>query len=128
VTVAETLLVFAGIPLAIIAVLALLVFWPRGRKRARYKSGQPWPHEPVWYEPHPEGPAGGHGDGGHGGFGAGVPGAGTLAVGSSVYGEPTDGGSGHTGHGQASHGATAIAAAAPPRGTGGPLGGARGTW
>ena len=60
-TVAETLLVFAGIPLAIIAVLALLIFVPGGRKRVRYKSGQPWEHEPVWYEPHPDGVAAGHG-------------------------------------------------------------------
>ncbi|UOY03390.1 aa3-type cytochrome oxidase subunit CtaJ [Blastococcus sp. PRF04-17] len=123
-TVAETLLVFAGAPLAIIAVLALIIYWPRGRKRARYKSGQPWEHEPVWYEPHPEGPAGGHGVGG--GYGAGVPGAGTQAIGSSVYGEPTDGGHGRPG--QASHGATTAGVSAPPRGTGGPLGGARGTW
>ena len=60
-TVAETILVFAGIPLAIIAVLALLIFVPGGRKRARYKSGQPWEHAPIWYEPHPDGPAAGHG-------------------------------------------------------------------
>ena len=122
-TVAEPLLVFAGAPLAIIALLALLIFWPRGRKRARYKSGQPWEHAPVWYEPHPEGPAGDHGGGG---YGAGVPGAGTLAVGSSLYGEPTDGG--HGSGGSASHGATSVTASAAPRGTGGPLGGARGTW
>ena len=56
--VAETILVFAGIPLAIIAVMALLIFVPGGRKRPRYKSGQPWEHEPIWYEPHPDGPAG----------------------------------------------------------------------
>jgi hypothetical protein len=61
VTVAETLLVFAGIPLAIIAVLALLIFVPGGRKRVRYKSGQPWEHAPIWYEPHPDGVAAGHG-------------------------------------------------------------------
>ena len=54
-TVVETILVFAGIPLAIIAVLALLIFVPGGRKRARYKSGQPWEHAPIWYEPHPDG-------------------------------------------------------------------------
>jgi hypothetical protein len=60
VNVAETILVFAGIPLAIIAVMALLIFVPGGRKRTRYKSGQPWDHEPIWYEPHPDGP-GGHG-------------------------------------------------------------------
>ena len=29
------------------------------------KPGQPWDHAPVWYEPHPDGPAhgGSHGDG-----------------------------------------------------------------
>ena len=117
--VAETLLVFVGAPLAVVVVLALLIFLPGGRKRSRYKSGQPWPHEPVWSEPHPEGPAGGHGGGG---YGAGVPGQGTLAVGSSVYGEPTDG----AGHG--SHGATAIGGAPAPRASAGPRGGARGTW
>ncbi len=26
---------------------------PGGRKRPRYKPGQPWEHAPVWYEPHP---------------------------------------------------------------------------
>ncbi len=108
--VAETLLVFVGVPLAIVVVLALLIFLPGGRKRPRYKSGQPWPHEPVWYEPHPEGPAGEHGGQ-------------TKAIGSSVYGEPTDG----HGHGHGSHGATAIGGAAAPRPPAGPLGGARGT-
>jgi hypothetical protein len=58
VTVAETILVFAGVPLAIVVLLALLIFLPGGRKRTRYKSGQPWEHEPIWYEPHPDGPAG----------------------------------------------------------------------
>ena len=84
--VAETLLVFAGIPLAIIAVMALLIFVPGGRKRPRYKSGQPWEHAPIWYEPHPDGPAG------------------------------------HVSH-------AALEAGNPGHAsTGGPLGGARGTW
>jgi hypothetical protein len=61
VTVVETILVFAGIPLLIVAVLALLIFVPGGRKRTRYKSGQPWEHAPIWYEPHPDGTADGHG-------------------------------------------------------------------
>jgi hypothetical protein len=61
VNVAETILVFVGAPLAVVVLLALLIFLPRGRKRSRYKSGQPWEHEPVWYEPHPDGPAGHHG-------------------------------------------------------------------
>jgi hypothetical protein len=85
VNVAETILVFVGIPLAVVVVLALLTFLPGGRKRPRYKSGQPWNHAPVWYEPHPE-----HGpDAGHGSHHA-------LQAGSAT--------------------------------TGGPLGGARGTW
>jgi hypothetical protein len=112
VNVAETVLVFVGAPLAIIVVLALLIFLPGARnKRPRYKPGQPWEHAPVWYEPHPEhGPAAGHGE--------------TLAIGSSVYGEP------HGGDGAAPHGTTAIAgsATAPRPVSAGPLGGARGTW
>ena len=75
--VAETILVYAAIPLAIIAVMALLIiavmaaliFLPGGRKRPRYKSGQPWEHAPVWYEPHPDGAAG---HGGHAALEAGA--------------------------------------------------------
>ena len=60
-TVAETILVFAGIPLAIIAVLAMLTLRPaKGQRRMRYKPGQPWEHAPVWYEPHPDGLGIGH--------------------------------------------------------------------
>ena len=119
-TVAETLLVFMGAPLAVVVLLALLIFVPAGRaKRPRYKPGQPWEHEPVWYEPHPEhGPAAGHGE--------------TLAIGSSVYGEPqSQDGRSHGGaatHGS-THGATAIGSSADAhRAAAGPLGGARGTW
>ena len=85
VTVAETLLVYVVAPLAVIVVLALLTLVPGRRKKLRYKPGQPWEHEPVWFEPHP----------------------GALQAG---------------GHGS-SH---AIEAGATT--TGGPLGGARGTW
>lgn len=90
VSVAETILVFAGAPLAVIAVLAVLTLRPgKGQKRLRYKPGQPWDHAPLWYEPHPEHtPAAGHGDG---------------------------------------HDREAITAAPRPV-SGGPLGGARGTW
>jgi hypothetical protein len=115
VNVAETILVFAGAPLAIIAVMALLIFLPAARsKRPRYKPGQPWEHAPVWYEPHPDhAPAAGHGE--------------TLAIGSSVYGERH--GDDAAGHGSTSHGATAIGGpAAPAPVPAGPLGGARGTW
>ena len=117
-TVVETILVFAGAPLAIVALLALLIYLPGGRKRSRYKSGQPWEHAPIWYEPHPDGPAGGHGGGE------------TKAIGSSVYGEFTD--DGHRslgGHGSPGAGAGAVGATSAPRPvTAGPLGGARGTW
>jgi hypothetical protein len=61
VNVAETILVFVGAPLAVVVLLALLIFLPGGRRRSRYKPGQPWEHAPVWYEPHPENsPAAGH--------------------------------------------------------------------
>jgi hypothetical protein len=109
VNVAETLLVFAGAPLAIIAVMALLIFVPAGRnRRPRYKPGQPWEHAPVWFEPHPEHePQAGHGE--------------TLAIGSSLYGDPhgPDGAIA----GSDSHGATTARVV-----DAGPLGGARGTW
>jgi hypothetical protein len=62
VTVAETILVFAGIPLVIIAILAALTLRPaKGQKRLRYKPGQSWDYAPIWYEPHPDGLGPGHG-------------------------------------------------------------------
>jgi hypothetical protein len=131
VNVAETLLVLLGIPLAVIVVLALLIFLPGGRKRPRYKPGQPWDHAPVWYEPHPahvgadaHGPAPSHGP-------AAVPGHSTAALGSSMYPEGPDERNTDS-HGAASpssdsHGASATTAAPRPANAG-PLGGARGTW
>jgi len=103
VSVAETLLIYLGIPLAIVLVLAALVFLPGGRRRPRWKSGQAWSHDPVWYEPHPEA-TGGHGDG-HGDDHAAL-----------------SSGDGHAALTSGSENAAAAAAAA------GPLGGARGTW
>ncbi|MGY1734725.1 MULTISPECIES: aa3-type cytochrome oxidase subunit CtaJ [unclassified Geodermatophilus] len=126
-TVVETLLVFLVAPLAVFVLLWALTYLPGGRKRqgVRYKPGQPWEHEPVWYEPQPKDApthAAGHGD--------------TQAVGSSLYGEPAALEGGHSGHGTTtgshviagSHGATAVSAGAPAPSAGGPLGGARGTW
>jgi hypothetical protein len=137
VTVVETILVYAGAPLAVVAVLALLTLVPGRPKKTRYKPGQPWEHEPVWYEPHPVG-GGGHGPTeAHGP--AGVPGDGTTALGSSMYpeqhgerntgqpGAPTaphvgsDGAHGARGSHVLAAGPSAAAAARP-------LGGARGTW
>jgi hypothetical protein len=104
VNVAETLLVYFGIPLAIVLVMAALIFIPGGKRRPRYRPGQPWEHEAIWYEPHPEqAPPAGHGDGHGAGHGA-------AALPSAER--------------------TAIAGSTPtlPARAGGPLGGARGTW
>jgi hypothetical protein len=95
VNVAEILLVFVGIPLLVIAVLSLLIWGRGGRKRPRYRPGQPWEHAPIWYEPHPGAASGGHG-GGHS-------------------------------NGHASHAALEAGHVVHTQ-SGGPLGGARGTW
>jgi hypothetical protein len=137
VTVVDTILVYAVAPLAVIAVLALLTLVPGRRKKPRYKPGQPWEHEPIWYEPHPIG-GGGHGPTeAHGP--AGVPGDGTTALGSSMY--PEQHGERNTDQPGAltaphvrsddSHGATsarALAAGPSAAAAARPLGGARGTW
>ena len=133
-TVVETLLVFVVAPLTVYVFFWAVTYLPGGRKRqgVRYKPGQAWEHEPVWYEPQPENApthAAGQGD--------------TQAVGSSLYGETAAIGSGHgSGHGASgdghgsvgssviagTRGATAVSAGTPVPSAGGPLGGARGTW
>jgi hypothetical protein len=119
VNVAEALLVFAGIPLAIVVVLALLTLKPGANRRPRYKPGQAWDHAPLWFEPHPAHAPGG----GHGGE--------TAAIGSSVYGERhgSDAAATHAVSGGQSHGGGSTSASAGrPAQPAGPLGGARGTW
>jgi hypothetical protein len=113
VSVVETILIFAVIPLAVVLLFALLTLVPGRVRKARYKPGQAWEYPPVWWEPHPlHGPAAGNHDGD------------PKAIGSSVFQEPH--GSGH-GHELESHGASA-ASGAPAPVPSGPLGGARGTW
>jgi hypothetical protein len=113
VNVAETLLVFVGVPLAITLVMAALIFLPGGsHRRARYRPGQPWGHDPIWYEPHPEQSAAGHGDG-HGAEG--------TAIASSVYPE-------HQALPAGASAGTSTAGVPAPARKAGPLGGARGTW
>jgi hypothetical protein len=138
VSVAETLLVYVAAPLAVVLVLAALTLRPDpGSRRRRYRPGQPWEQEPIWYAPHSAQPAAGHGV-----DTAAQPHGRTEALGSSVYGEvqggPAAGGphlstgearaEAHGTHGNGSQGATAVSAGAPVRGQAGPLGGARGTW
>lgn len=54
VSVAQTALVFAGIPIAVVAVFALLIFGPSQlRQPNRYRPGKPWAYPPVWYLPRP---------------------------------------------------------------------------
>ncbi|MQA33784.1 aa3-type cytochrome oxidase subunit CtaJ [Modestobacter roseus] len=109
----ETVLIFAVIPLVIVLLFALATLIPgRGKDRTRYRPGQPWDHEPVWYEPHPDVPGvhGGHGDD-----------------------DAADHGSAD-GHGRRALGATAAALAIGQRAHEAPAaprtaaGGARGTW
>ena len=55
-TVVETVLVFVGIPLGASAVLALAVLGPAAARTPRYRPGNGWDYDPVWYLPHPEHP------------------------------------------------------------------------
>jgi hypothetical protein len=45
----ETLLVFAGIPLAVAALLALLTLGTGPRRAPRYRPGRPFEFSPVWF-------------------------------------------------------------------------------
>ena len=123
-TVAETLLVYAVAPLVLVAIMAALTLRPDPKaRRRRYRPGQPWEHEPLWYSPHTATAAAA----GHGVDTAAQPHGRTQAIGSSVYGEVGAGDGAAAPHGS-TQGATALAAGAPVAGRGGPLGGARGTW
>ncbi len=52
-SVAETLLVYVAAPMLITGVLAALTLRPdAASRRRRYRPGQPWEHEPLWYAPH----------------------------------------------------------------------------
>jgi hypothetical protein len=64
VSVVQTVLVYAAIPLGIYAVVALLTLRDRVAKAPRYRPGQPWDHEPVWWTANPAGVGGDHA--GHG--------------------------------------------------------------
>lgn len=53
-SIAQTALVFAGIPILVIGAFALLVFGPSEvRQPNRYRPGKPWTYPPVWYVPRP---------------------------------------------------------------------------
>jgi hypothetical protein len=99
--VTETVLIYGVIPLAVFLLLAALTLVPgRGKEKTKYRPGQPWTAEPVWFEPHPDTPGvvGGHEADGHGdphADGHAAPGLGAtaaaLALGEHPHGEhPSD--------------------------------------
>jgi hypothetical protein len=55
VSVVQTILVFAAIPLAIYGLVALLTMRDRVAKAPRYRPGQAWDHPPVWWTANPAG-------------------------------------------------------------------------
>lgn len=109
-SVIETVLIYGVIPLAVFLALAVATLMPgRGKEKTRYRPGQPWEHEPVWYEPHPEASGvhgSGHGDAHADGAGHGRPGLGATALALTIGEQPDT--------------------APAPRRTA--AGGARGTW
>jgi hypothetical protein len=54
-SIVETVLVFVGIPGAIIGVIAFGVYGKSLLHQPnRYRPGKPWPYEPAWFVPHPD--------------------------------------------------------------------------
>ena len=45
----QTILVYVLIPAAIYGVIALLTLWPKSARAPRYRPGQRWTYEPVWW-------------------------------------------------------------------------------
>jgi len=45
----NALLLFGGIPLAIVGLVALLVVVGGLRHRPRYRPGRPWDFDPIWF-------------------------------------------------------------------------------
>jgi hypothetical protein len=64
VSVLETILVFVVPSVGLYLLIAALVVLPRRAARPRYRAGQAWPYEPMWWTANPEGaqlpPADGH--------------------------------------------------------------------
>lgn len=54
-SVIETVSIFVVAPAAVFAAVALLAAGPRLAKRPRYRVGQPWTFEPLWWTANPVG-------------------------------------------------------------------------
>ena len=50
-SIVETVLVFVGVPVLVYGLVALLLLVPGRRHRTRYRPGEAWDYEPVWYIP-----------------------------------------------------------------------------
>ena len=48
-TVVQTLLVYVVIPAALYGVIALLTLVPKMSRAPKYRSGQEWTYDPVWW-------------------------------------------------------------------------------
>ncbi|WP_127783504.1 hypothetical protein [Rhodococcus sp. X156] len=55
-TIAETVLIYVGIPVGVLVLFALLTMVPNTRNKApRYKSGESWDFAPMWWSANPAG-------------------------------------------------------------------------
>lgn len=53
-SITETVLIFVGIPAAVIALIYILVFTGSARRARRYRPGRPFEFRPVWFLSAPE--------------------------------------------------------------------------
>jgi hypothetical protein len=53
-SIVETVLIFAAIPIGFFALMAAIVLGPGAARAPRYRPGGGWQYQPVWYLPHPE--------------------------------------------------------------------------
>ena len=54
-SVVQTILVYVLIPAAIYGAIALMTLWPKFARAPRYRPGQPWTYEPLWWSANPDG-------------------------------------------------------------------------
>ncbi|HTK64351.1 MAG TPA: hypothetical protein VL595_18315 [Pseudonocardia sp.] len=54
-SVLQTVLVFVLVPLGLFVVISLLAAGRRRQRPSRYRPGEPWRHEPVWWTANPAG-------------------------------------------------------------------------
>ena len=52
-SVLETILYFVVPTVGLYALITVLAAAPRLVRRPRYRSGQPWPHQPLWWTANP---------------------------------------------------------------------------